>query len=526
MLSSYECTICGHGFEVGDDRAGSMVRCPHCGTSNRIPWNHGVPLPATLPPPERPKKTRKPADEGPLPVPPGDQDEQKAEGRRKKTFRILLFGATALFAFLCIPCGLAGWWFFSPGSLGSEQKYFPNKTQLVVSIHVEKGMNSDLFKQLRKDVGKNDGLADLLEDRTSEEAVGLPLADMERITFAGSTTDSEEEAVIVRCRRSVKAADIKSRLHGGRYEEVSVGKFTVYQAQGDGRNSFCVVEDKVAVFAPFGTLQGILLRGKVPELPEAMQSALAKADFSRTVALAANVKGIRKSAESDRNTGPSPLRGLATMLALAPLLTKDGSDDEVERLEKKLATIEYLSGTIEVKSDASASFTAVCTDSTSAEDLKKVLEENLDRNRNKSKQDGFLGDDPGTEVVKEILTSARISASGKSVTVTATLKDETILKDYQKSVSSKEEKPKIEKAMIDMSVIAEQARFFKVINGEFPPDVNTLTGLQPNGGAPLLPREKSIDPWGKPYQLKVEKEDVVVFTTTPKGKEISSAGKK
>jgi hypothetical protein len=50
-----------------------------------------------------------------------------------------------------------------------------------------------------------------------------------------------------------------------------------------------------------------------------------------------------------------------------------------------------------------------------------------------------------------------------------------------------------------------------------------LTEKQPNGGPPLAPPDKLLDPWGKPYQLVVDKDrEIEVFTISPDGKRISS----
>jgi hypothetical protein len=88
--------------------------------------------------------------------------------------------------------------------------------------------------------------------------------------------------------------------------------------------------------------------------------------------------------------------------------------------------------------------------------------------------------------------------------------------------SKKEEK--LRSATADVNAIAEQARTYQLFNDEPPPDVMTMTRLQ--GPGPFVPPEHTIDPWGKLYQIKVEDGDVVVFTTTPDGKEIRSARKK
>ncbi len=518
MLIPFDCSICGHTFDVGDDRAGSVVRCPHCGTSNRIPWNHGAPLPAAVPPPAPPRPGPGPDNEAPLPLPPKDEAGQTSGGKRKMTLRALLIGITALLTFLCIPCGLGGWWFFRSGSLGSEQKYLPSKTQVVYSIQVEKAINSDLVKQVR-----SNSKDDPFDDKGIEKRFGLPLSNIERMTFAGSTTDSREIVMILRTRQVVKAADIKSTLGNSKFEGITVGKFTIYQASDDSQESFCVAEDKVVVFGPFITLQGIMQRGKKPELPEAMQTALDKADFSTTFAFAINVKDIRKETEGDKKNGTSPVTKLAR--DLAGLMSKDNSKEQAELLENQFANVETLSGSMNIKSDVTATCTAVCKNSSSCEDLKKILEAGLVLARNNKKGE----DDPRETALKdsflELCNTARFSHSGNALTVTFTLQGDPLIR-LSKTVDGGLEDAKVARARIGARDLVHQANFYTIKHRHPPLDIQALTLPQPNGEAPLLAPDKILDPWQKPYQLEIDQRgDLVVFTIAPNGIRISSADK-
>jgi general secretion pathway protein G len=85
---------------------------------------------------------------------------------------------------------------------------------------------------------------------------------------------------------------------------------------------------------------------------------------------------------------------------------------------------------------------------------------------------------------------------------------------------------KINRAKIDCQGLASQCEIFRTNNGEAPQSIEQLTQQQPSGGGPLVPVEKTKDPWGKSYQIEVQDHNgtpiTVVFTTDPKGQRISN----
>jgi general secretion pathway protein G len=87
------------------------------------------------------------------------------------------------------------------------------------------------------------------------------------------------------------------------------------------------------------------------------------------------------------------------------------------------------------------------------------------------------------------------------------------------------EECKISTARINSQVLADAVEQYKANNGQYPASIEQLTEMQPNGQDPLVPREKIIDPWGKPYHLDPRGLRAKVSTTTPRGVGISSSSK-
>jgi general secretion pathway protein G len=63
------------------------------------------------------------------------------------------------------------------------------------------------------------------------------------------------------------------------------------------------------------------------------------------------------------------------------------------------------------------------------------------------------------------------------------------------------EEARISKARIDANSLSQLAEQFELNNDRRPNSIQELVQQQPNGGAPLCPPDKIIDPWGQPYFL-------------------------
>lgn len=89
------------------------------------------------------------------------------------------------------------------------------------------------------------------------------------------------------------------------------------------------------------------------------------------------------------------------------------------------------------------------------------------------------------------------------------------------------EESKLSRAKIDALALSGQVETFKLNNGDYPQSIEQLTQQQPMGGSPLVPIEKTRDPWGKPYQIDPTGQHngglkADVFTTSPKGQIIGN----
>src|SRR6185312_6472375 len=83
------------------------------------------------------------------------------------------------------------------------------------------------------------------------------------------------------------------------------------------------------------------------------------------------------------------------------------------------------------------------------------------------------------------------------------------------------EDSKLSRAKIDCEGLSSQVETYKLNNGNYPTHIQQLTQASGMHGA-MVPPDKIIDPWGKPYQVDPNgthnggnKADV--FTTSPKG---------
>jgi general secretion pathway protein G len=85
---------------------------------------------------------------------------------------------------------------------------------------------------------------------------------------------------------------------------------------------------------------------------------------------------------------------------------------------------------------------------------------------------------------------------------------------------------KVSRAKIDCQGLASQCEIYRTNNGEAPTIIDQLTQQQPNGGGPLVPLEKTKDPWNKSYLIETHDNNgtpiTVVYTTDPKGQKISN----
>ena len=89
------------------------------------------------------------------------------------------------------------------------------------------------------------------------------------------------------------------------------------------------------------------------------------------------------------------------------------------------------------------------------------------------------------------------------------------------------ESAKIDTAKAECKAIAAQCGIYYSTYGQFPPNLEALTQVQPDGRGAFFPPEKLLDPWKKPYMYDPAGpsnggNEPDVYTTTPRGQRIGN----
>jgi hypothetical protein len=444
MAIQFSCSGCGNILRVGDEMAGRKGKCPKCGLINLVPFPDGtlppppvaaaVPIPpamAIAPTPVVPTRPPPPpfVDE-PIPVTEATPAEA-ASPRVKKKNKLLLplligGGILGMMLLCCAPLGYFGYTYFFGAGLGSEQKYFPNGTQAVASVRVDQGTSSDFYKQIKDTLKK--GANDPFDDKNAEKNLGVPLSNIDRLTFAGSSlADGPQMITMVRTKKSVKGAEVKGNMSMS-YKETTINGATIYENDNEFGDSFCVVESDLVLIGKFKLLKAVVERGKKPELSDAMQTALKKADFSKTMAFAVNIKELVNQMSGDKKASGAPAQD--PLANLVGMLGKSGPPEK--QVEKFARKIESASGSLDIKTDLTINLQVECKDNVTAEDIKKLTEATLVLLK-------LFGDDSADypkEIVEDLTTNIKVSSSGTSTTASGTIKGAPIIA-FSKKMSDK-----------------------------------------------------------------------------------------
>ena len=256
------------------------------------------------------------------------------------------------------------------------------------------------------------------EEKTIEKGFGIPLTDIDRMTFAMSVMD-EEPIMIIRTKKTVKGPDIKGNIPGS-FKETKINDLTIYENENEYVRSFCVAESDLVVYGKFKTLKTVIERGKKPELSEAMQTALKKADFSKTMAMAVNVKELVAKLSEKKDPDPKQPAGNPLGEMFAPLGKNAPSDAQVEKYGKKIESISY---SLDSKSDLTLNLQITCKDSVTAEDARKLIDASLVI----VKLVGEGVDEFPKEILEDLTSNMKVSSSGSTATATGTIKGPPIV---------------------------------------------------------------------------------------------------
>src|SRR5262249_9166477 len=154
-----------------------------------------------------------------------------------------------------------------------------NNPNVVVSVKVDDLMASDSWKELEKTVPNfNKGMEDM------EKEVGLTPTAIAHVLVGGQGGGKEEPVAVVRTKKDITAADLLAKIKNGKYTDVKVNKYTMYQGEQPSYSkippkAFCVVDSKLVVYGRADTLRAVLERDKKPELSSGLQTALKETDL-------------------------------------------------------------------------------------------------------------------------------------------------------------------------------------------------------------------------------------------------------
>jgi len=263
-------------------------------------------------------------------------------------------------------------------------KYLPDGADFVVSVKVGELLDSGVWKEVRKEVKDFDKMTKDFKDMTT-----LDPADIDRVTLAGKMGKGSEDAaplVAARTRRAVKAADLAAFQKNKQFKETKVAGQTVYEDGKDG-TAFAVIGGNMVLAGPGKQLRAVLERRGQAKLSDAMRASLRQADFSQTVAFAADVH-------------------------LFHIEDKKGSGVEQRFLEPLVG----VAGSARVGNDLDVKLTVLCKDAETADDARKLADAGLVLLKYFARDQKDFPKE-GLDLIKKV----KVSAEGTNVSATVTV---------------------------------------------------------------------------------------------------------
>jgi hypothetical protein len=216
------------------------------------------------------------------------------------------------------------WWIYAGKGADEwrrDARYLPDGSHVVVTIKVDEFLNSAAGKAAIEQISRLSQQAQgtfeevgakisgkpapprppMLEPReflTKEvrRELGIDPFDIVHVTVAQAEGD-RQGVTVARTRKAVKAEEIQKHLARNAFQfvgpkgappaeprSIKVGAFTVYEAAGV---SFVIPEDRVVVYGTTESLRAILERNAAARFSAELTEALANADTSKTIAVAA-----------------------------------------------------------------------------------------------------------------------------------------------------------------------------------------------------------------------------------------------
>lgn len=267
------CPQCRAEYKVPDEFAGRTSACRKCGAAMAIP------APAA------------PIEPGDWPDTGGPVAVQAYRRQATKSRRGLWIGL-ALATLLLAAGGGAAYWYFSPtAQLGSDARYLPSNTRFLAIVRVDQLRGRGAWQELEDELpGVKRALDDL--GRT-----GLSRDDIDQLMIGWTMAGLEQPLVIVRAKHDIAVADIRLHEEFATFTEKQVGNLTMYEGAvlgpQRGAPAFSVPESRVLLLGGGDVLRAVLERDGKPMFMADMEDRIKETDFSRPVAFAMNLKGLR-----------------------------------------------------------------------------------------------------------------------------------------------------------------------------------------------------------------------------------------
>jgi len=351
MPIAFACPGCAKQFKVPDEMAGRSSRCTQCGKPLVVPGSPAA-VAAWQPAPQPVAPAMAAA-----PPAPYDVGAPSAGGRFQISKKMLIMGGAGVFGLIMMGAMVWGGYklFFGPSGLGDEVYYLPNNCQTVVSLRPEQILNSDAYKDIKKEVtaGKESSSD---PEKDLEQLTGLSLGNMQQVVLgmAATAESSQPEMVcVIKTIKPVSADDIKSKKMGMTPQETKVRDITVYEVMGI---AWCLPESKLVVIAKSDTLKKVLERNKAAEVSEGLRAALKYADFSKAVTMAMDSKEMYAKINDANKKNGMDLDKVFDKIGIAnPMSDIDGGAYQID-----------------VGKDIKVQSVMICKDAKTAEDMKKI----------------------------------------------------------------------------------------------------------------------------------------------------------
>jgi hypothetical protein len=337
-----------------------------------------------------------------------DEDRPRRRKKKKQASKGLIIGLAIGGGVLLIGLAIGAYFLFFRGGLSSDElKFLPDKCVVVGSFKPAEFLDSGIWRDMKKEMGGG-GMLDF--EKQMEDKIGFAPKDIERVTMGGSEDDA---VVIVKTRKTVKASDVQKALKqlpkfgAAEFKESKVGSYTISKTEDDEGPAFCIVNSNLVVASEKAkSLEKILKRDKKVEFSSSFQKIVDKADFSKTLAFAVDLKAAQGGGLNALNQ----FGGGGGGMMMNPLTMLPGGGD-----------LEGIAGSIKASSGIDISMSGFFKDAKAAEAMKKKIDDGLDSAR-KAIKEAKGPAAAGAKDAADMINSIKISQSGNVVTGSLSIK--------------------------------------------------------------------------------------------------------